>query len=526
VLVGSVWIILSDHIVSKMFESKQLFSLISILKGWMFVVITGILLYFLIRGKLYTLHLSESKLQNTLEELQKTNAELSQTQEKLAVQYKKLAKNQAKIRELSFFDSLTGLPNKNHFQLVLEKAIKEAYLKNQQLAIIYIDIDNLNKVNNTLGHIAGDSVLKKIANRLKSVIADKGFVARLTGDEFAIILYNFIDIHLLDYFIRKFTSIFNKPWKIMDYEFYITASIGIAIFPNDGNDATTLLENAHKALNSAKEKGKNIFCFYNKEMDKALQEQFELEWSLRKAIEQNQFKLFYQPIIDLKRMKICGAEALIRWIHPEKGFIPPLSFIPIAEQTGLISKIGEWVISRSVSDLKEIKMAINDSFYVSVNVSLKEFSTSNFVDNVLYSINSLKIEPTEFGIEITESVAMVDPQKTIGILNFLKERGIKILLDDFGTGYSSLNYLKQLPIDIVKIDRSFIQNMTYDQKEQKMAKSLIDLSHILDLKVVAEGIEDERQAELLKTFSCDFGQGYLFGKPMPKEELLELAKRF
>lgn len=257
-----------------------------------------------------------------------------------------------------------------------------------------------------------------------------------------------------------------------------------------------------------------------------MQQKFELESALRKAIEQNQLKLFYQPIIDLCKMEICGAEALIRWIHPEKGFIPPLAFIPIAEQTGLISKIGEWVVLKSVSDLKDIQKAVNNNFHLSINISLKEFSNPNFVNNVFHVIDDSKIDPSAFSIEITESVAMTDPQKTIEILNSFREKGIKVFLDDFGTGYSSLNYLKQLPIDVVKIDRSFIQNMTDDQKEQKIAKSLIDLSHTLNLKVVAEGIENEKQAQVLKTLSCDFGQGYLFGKPMPKEEFIEFAKRF
>ncbi|ADQ41676.1 diguanylate cyclase/phosphodiesterase [Caldicellulosiruptor acetigenus I77R1B] len=525
-VVSAVWILVSDMLTTTLFAKKGLFTVFSVIKGWLFVLITASLLYFLIRKKIYSLYLSENKLQNALEELQKTNAELSKTQEKLVVQYKKLAKNQEKIKELAYFDQLTNLPNRNHFMLVLEKAIKEAHFKGQQLALIYIDIDNFSKINNTLGHETGDVVLKEIAQRLKEAVGNNGFVARLTGDEFGIIIYNFLDFNVLNYFIYKIFNSFSMSWEIMEYDFYITPSMGVAIYPSDGQDSVSLLKNADKALKLAKEKGKNTFCFYNVEMDNILQQRLEFESDLRKAIEKDQFVLYYQPIVNLEKMQLCGAEALIRWIHPQKGMIPPMSFIPIAEQTGLISQIGQWVLTKAIWDLKSIREVTNHNFYVSFNASLREFSSANFVDNVLYTIEALKADPTSLGIEITESVAMADPQNTIKSINTFKEKGIKVFLDDFGTGYSSLNYLKQLPIDVVKIDRSFIANMSTDIKEQRIAKSLIDLSHILDLKVVAEGIEDSQQAEILKSFDCDFGQGYLFGKPLPKDQFIELAKRF
>lgn len=525
-VVSAVWILVSDILTTTLFAKRGLFTIFSVIKGWLFVLITASLLYFLIRKKIYSLYLSENKLQNALEELQKTNDELSKTQEKLVVQYKKLAKNQEKIKELAFFDQLTNLPNRNHFMLVLEKAIKEAHFKGQQLALIYIDIDNFSKINNTLGHETGDVVLKEIAQRLKEAVGNNGFVARITGDEFGIIIYNFLDFNVLNYFIYKIFNSFSMSCEIMEYNFYITPSMGIAIYPSDGQDSITLLKNADKALKLAKEKGKNTFCFYNVEMDNILQQRLEFESDLRKAIEKDQFVLYYQPIVNLEKMQLCGAEALIRWIHPQKGMIPPMSFIPIAEQTGLISQIGQWVLTKAILDLKSIREVTNHNFYVSFNASLREFSSANFVDNVLYTIESLNADPSSLGIEITESVAMADPQNTIKSINNFKEKGIKVFLDDFGTGYSSLNYLKQLPIDVVKIDRSFIANMSTDIKEQRIAKSLIDLSHILDLKVVAEGIEDSQQAEILKSFDCDFGQGYLFGKPLPKDQFIELAKRF
>ncbi len=525
-VVSAVWILVSDMLTTTLFAKRGLFTIFSVIKGWLFVLITASLLYFMIRKKIYSLYLSENKLQNALEELQKTNDELSKTQEKLVVQYKKLAKNQEKIKDLVYFDQLTNLPNRNHFMLVLEKAIKEAHFKGQQLALIYIDIDNFSKINNILGHETGDIVLKEIAQRLKEAVGNNGFVARITGDEFGIIIYNFLDFNVLNYFIYKIFNSFSMSWEIMEYNFYITPSMGVAIYPSDGQDSISLLKNADKALKLAKEKGKNTFCFYNVEMDNILQQRLEFESDLRKAIEKDQFVLYYQPIVNLEKMQLCGAEALIRWIHPQKGMIPPLSFIPIAEQTGLISQIGQWVLTKAIWDLKSIREVTNHNFYVSFNASLREFSSANFVDNVLYTIESLYADPTSLGIEITESVAMADPQNTIKSINNFKEKGIKVFLDDFGTGYSSLNYLKQLPIDVVKIDRSFIANMSTDIKEQRIAKSLIDLSHILDLKVVAEGIEDSQQAEMLKSFDCDFGQGYLFGKPLPKDQFIELAKRF
>lgn len=525
-LISALWILISDTLTAKIFPTKNFLAIFSIIKGLLFVTVTASLLYFLIRKKIYSLYLSENKLHIALEELQKTNKELAKTQEKLVIQYKKLVKNQEKIKELAYFDQLTNLPNRNHFLLVLDKAIKDASFKGQQIALICIDIDDFGKINNTLGHATGDVVLKEIAKRLKNIVSDNGFVARLTGDEFGIIIYNFLDLNVLNYFIYKIFNSFSASWEIMEYDFYITPSMGIAIYPSDGQDSISLLKNADKALKLAKEKGKNTFCFYNLEMDNVLQQRLEFELDLRKAIEKEQFALYYQPIIDLRKMRMCGAEALIRWLHPQKGLVPPISFIPIAEQTGLISQIGKWVVVKVISDMKNIKKSIDYNFYVSFNASLREFSSANFVDDIIYTVDSLNGDFSSLGIEITESVAMADIQSTIQTLNTLRSRGMKVFLDDFGTGYSSLNYLKQLPIDIVKIDRSFIANMSYDAKEQKIAKSLIDLSHILDLKVVAEGIEDSQQAEMLKSFECDFGQGYLFGKPLPKDQFVEFAKRF
>jgi diguanylate cyclase (GGDEF)-like protein len=525
-VVSAIWILISDMLTTIFFAKKELVTFISVFKGWLFVFITASLLYLLIRKKIYLLYLSENKLQNAIEELQKTNDELSKTQEKLVIQYKKLAKNQEKIKELAYFDQLTNLPNRNYFMLVLEKVIKDANVRGEQFALIYIDIDNFSKINNTLGHTTGDVVLKEIAQRLKDTVGNNGFVARITGDEFGIIIYNFFDFNILNYFIYKIFNLFSTSWEIMEYNFNITPSMGIAIYPSDGQDGISLLKNADKALKLAKEKGKNTFCFYNLEMDNILQQRLEFESDLKKAIEKDQFVLYYQPIVDLEKMQLCGAEGLIRWIHPQKGLISPMSFIPIAEQTGLISQIGQWVLTKVITDLKSIREVTNHNFYISFNASLREFSSAIFVDNVLYTIEALKGDPTSLGIEITESVAMADPQNTIKSLNTFKEKGIKVFLDDFGTGYSSLNYLKQLPIDVVKIDRSFIANMSTDIKEQKIAKSLINLSHILDLKVVAEGIENSQQAEILKSFECDFGQGYLFGKPLPKDQFIEFAKRF
>lgn len=523
-LVSVAWITCSDYITSRLFENKQIYTLFSIMKGWLFVAITAALLYYLIRNKLYSLYLSERQLQNALDDLKKTNLELSKTREKLVGQYRKLAKKQQKIKELAYFDALTGLSNRNHFQLVLDKYINECSQKNQLLALICLDIDNFNRINNTAGYAGGDILLKDVANKLRATIVDNGFVARLAGDEFAIILPNFVNLHILNYYIHKIFNIFDKPWAIMDYDFYVTASMGIAIYPADAQDPTTLLKNADKALSNVKERGKNNFCFYNKQMDEEIQRKFEIESGLRKAIGSNQFKLFYQPIIDLNSKKISGAEALIRWIHPEKGLISPLSFIPIAEETGLISKIGEWVTKNALNDLKTIKNYVNNSFYVSVNISLREFSEADFVDNMILNIENSKVDPASFGIEITESVAMVESTKTVEILNSLKEKGIKILLDDFGTGYSSLNYLRQLPIDILKVDRTFIQNMCKNEKEQQIAKTLIELAHVVDLKVVAEGVEDEKQVSVLKNYSCDFAQGFLFGRPMPLNEFIQFCE--
>jgi len=298
-LVSCAWIILSDYLTSRIFQNKQLFILFSIIKGWLFVAITAVLLYFLIRNKLYSLFVSEDQLQNALDDLKKTNIELSKTQEKVGVQYKKLAKNQERIKELAYYDSLTGLPNRNYFQLVLDKYINECSQKSQPLALIYLDIDSFNKVNNTVGYSGGDILLKEVAQRLKNSISENGFVARFAGDEFAIILPNFVNQNVLNYYVYKILEMFDKPWNIFDYEFYITASAGISVFPTDAEDSSNLMKNADNALSNVKERGKNNFCFYNKDMDEEIQKRFELESQLRGAVALNQFKLVYQPMIDL-----------------------------------------------------------------------------------------------------------------------------------------------------------------------------------------------------------------------------------
>jgi diguanylate cyclase (GGDEF)-like protein/PAS domain S-box-containing protein len=430
-----------------------------------------------------------------------------------------------KIYRLAYYDNLTDLPNRVVFDESLSAALEEAEKKKEMTALLYLDLDNFKMVNDTVGHIFGDLLLKNVGELLRRCFKERGIVTRLGGDEFSIVLSGITSQGEVVPLVEKVLEAFQNPWLLDDREFYITTSIGIAVYPMDGEDRHTLLRNADTAMYSAKDYGKNNYRFYTMDMNKKIVEKLEMSNSLRRALERKELLLHYQPQIDLQNGNIVGVEALIRWNHPIWGMVSPVKFIPIAEETGMIMAIGEWVLREACSQSKKWRDIGYPPLGFGVNLSARQFQQQDLVETIHGIILENELAPQYLELEITESLAMKDLDHTVGILQRLRALGIKIALDDFGTGYSSLNYLKQLPIDTLKIDKSFVNDITMGSNEEAIAKSLISLAHRMSLVVTAEGIETEAQHSFLRNQRCDKAQGYLFSKPLPSDALEKLLIR-
>ena len=427
-----------------------------------------------------------------------------------------------KLFEKAFYDSLTELPNRTLFIDKLSKSLETACKKNNMVSLLALDLDNFRTINDTLGHQAGDQLLKNIGILLRKHVEKSDVIARLEGDEFVILQSDIKNIDEATNTAEKIIHSLQQPWIMDNKEFYITASIGICIYPYHGTDVHTLLKNADTAMYRAKSFGKNKYQLFNQQMNIDIMERLELESYLRHALKRNEFFLLYQPQIDTRTKLITGAEALIRWAHPIKGVISPMDFIPMAEETGLIVSIGEWVLKTACRQSREFQEAGLPPICIAINISAKQLQQSDFPDVVKRVLEETGLEPERLELEITETVAVADLDNTINILNKLKSMGIKISLDDFGTGYSSLNYLKRLPINTLKIDKSFIRDISLSANEEPIARSLISLAHSMRLSVIAEGIETQEQYEFIKRQKCDKVQGYLFSKPLPPEGFIKL----
>ena len=431
---------------------------------------------------------------------------------------------EAVIKKMAYYDGLTGLPNRALIEHKTCFELLKAEENNNKLALIYMDVDNFKTVNDTLGHIEGNELLKIIGGLLRNIVGDLGSVARLGGDEFVFLLPSFNSVERVCDFASEIINIINKPLTISNKEFHLTASVGIAIYPDDGKDFNRLMKSADIAMYHAKGHGKNRCEFFTKEMNVRIIEKLELEDSLRSAIKNNEFKVFYQPQINMETGKIDGMEALVRWEHPEKSIIPPIKFIPLAEDTGLIIPIGNIVLYEACTQNKRWQDAGYTPLRVAVNLSAKQFQQEDLVEIIKKILEETGLEPQWLELEITESILMKNLEFSIHMLNKLRTMGIHVSLDDFGTGYSSLNYLKLLPIDTLKIDKSFMDNITIDAKDEIIAKAIIELAHKMGLEVIAEGVEYDEQFNFLKQHKCDKVQGYLFSKPVPSEEFEQLLK--
>jgi len=421
------------------------------------------------------------------------------------------------IRHLAYYDALTDLPNRVLFTNRLNLMIAHARRNRQLLAVMFLDLDRFKTINDTLGHTIGDRLLQSVAQRVRRCLREVDTVARLGGDEFALLLLGITHVEDAARIARKILETLKPSFTFEDHELRITASIGIALYPNDGEDAQTLLKNADTAMYQAKEQGRNSYKFYNPTMNATALERLALENSLRRALERGEFVVHYQPRVNLATGHIVGMEALVRWQHPELGLIPPSTFIPVAEETNLIVALGEWVLRTACAQNKAWQEAGFPPLCVSVNLSAHLFKKRNLVEMVAWAVRETGLDPDCLDLEVTEGTVMENAETTISTLRGLKGMGIRLSIDDFGTGYSSLNYLKRFPIDTLKIDQSFVQDIFTDPDDAEIAKLIVAMAHSLKLKVIAEGVETEEQLAFLHAHQCDEMQGYLFSKPVPAE---------
>jgi diguanylate cyclase (GGDEF)-like protein len=412
-------------------------------------------------------------------------------------------------------DPLTGIPNRNF----LEHITTHWELPQEGLCLMYLDIDRFKLINDTLGHLMGDKLLTSIVKRLKENLQKDDYIIRIGGDEFLLILPSISKTEEAEAYAGQMIDLFTQPFWISDYEIFLTLSIGISLSPQDGTDLRSLMKNSDIAMYRAKEKGRNNYQLFSFQMKLTDLEQLILKNSLHKAIKNDEFMLLYQPRIHLQTGEIIGAEALIRWNHPDLGLIPPMKFIPLAEETGLILPIGEWVLKTACRQNKAWQKKGYPPIRVSVNLSPRQFTQKNLVQMLAGILQETKLDPEYLELEITESISIEDMETVISILHDLKSLGVKIAIDDFGTGHSSLSYLKRFPIHCLKIDQSFIRNISAKRGDLAITKAIITMAHGLDLNIVAEGIETIEQLSILKLYQCDEAQGYYFSKPISVDEM-------
>jgi diguanylate cyclase (GGDEF)-like protein/PAS domain S-box-containing protein len=434
--------------------------------------------------------------------------------------------SEQRIHRLAYYDALTHLPNRTLFQDRLYSALQHAERQNAWVVLMFLDLDRFKPINDSLGHAAGDRMLKEMATRLLACVADDDTVARMGGDEFTLLLQPRATqqaaltraIHVAEQILASLM----KPFVLEGREFVVTASIGIALSPQDGDELSQLMKNADTAMYHAKERGKNNFQFYQADMNASALERLELESDLRHALEQQEFTLYYQPQFSGDGKRLTGAEALLRWRHPRRGLVSPGEFIPVLEELGLVVEVGEWVLTESCRQLKAWHKAKVRVPKISVNISARQFSDGQLGMRIATILKETGLPPACLELELTESILMREVSEAMQILDGLKRLGLSIAVDDFGTGYSSLNYLKQFPIDVLKIDRTFVDGLPFGEQDAQIVRAIIAMAHSLNLAVIAEGVETQEQLEFLREHDCDEVQGYLFGRPMPAERFESL----
>jgi len=431
--------------------------------------------------------------------------------------------NEKKLNHLAFYDVLTNLPNRKMVISRLNYLIDRAKEKPTDLSVVFIDLDNFKMVNDTMGHHAGDLLLQSATSRLNALINSNDMLGRLGGDEFALIIQQSLTEDEMFTYLESLKNVLEQPFILEKTEFTITASFGVAVFPDDGNNSVDLLKCADTAMYKAKDLGKNSIVRFSKEMNEEITKRLEFENKMMSAIQKNEMFLVFQPQYNLDK-SLRGFETLVRWKSPELGVVNPLDFIPIAEETKYIIPLGEWILKTACTQFMELKSKRECDIILSVNISSVQIMDASFLDMVKSILSQTKFPPNFLEFEITESVFISSMDYVINILNKLKDMGIRIALDDFGTGYSSLSYLQMLPIDTLKIDKSFIDSINSSNESKQIVGPVISLVHQMNITVIAEGVENEEQLDYLKLHNCDCIQGFLWGKPLTKEGLNELCK--
>ena len=434
--------------------------------------------------------------------------------------------SEQRIHRLAYYDALTQLPNRTLFQDRLHSALQHGERHQEWVVLMFLDLDRFKPINDSLGHAAGDRMLKEVATRLRACVDSDDTVARMGGDEFTLLLQSQSQrevaltraIHVGEQILASLA----QPFVLEGREFFVTASIGIALSPQDGNELSQLMKNADTAMYHAKERGKNNFQFYQADMNASALQRLELESDLRHALEQNEFRLYYQPQFSGDGKRLTGAEALLRWLHPQRGLVPPNDFIPVLEELGLVVQVGDWVLRESCRQLAEWHEAKIRVPKISVNLSARQFAEGDLDRRIAQIIEQSGVAPACLELELTESILMEDVANAMQTLTSLKKLGVGIAIDDFGTGYSSLNYLKQFPIDVLKIDRSFVDGLPHGEQDGQIARAIIAMAHSLNLTVIAEGVETLAQLDFLRGHDCDEVQGFLLGRPMPAHQFTAL----
>jgi diguanylate cyclase (GGDEF)-like protein/PAS domain S-box-containing protein len=440
----------------------------------------------------------------------------------IIINYRDISQRKATEKQLeyqAYYDALTGLPNRLLFRDRVVNALPQARRNRRALAVMYLDLDHFKLVNDGLGHSIGDALLSEVAMRLQGCIRASDTISRLGGDEFTILVTEISDSDAAAGVARKILQCFTRPFRVEAHELFITASIGISLFPSDGDDVETLLKCADSAMYRAKELGRNQMQLFTASMNERYVRRLALEQSLHHALERRELEIYYQPIFDRSRRRIDSLEALVRWNHPTRGLVLPADFIPLAEDTGLIVPIGESIVRDVARQLRRWHDAGFTWMKASVNISAPQFQQPNFVEGIAAAIEENGIPPSALQLEMTESLAVQNVEMTMNVLRDLRALGVRIAIDDFGTGQSSLIYLKQFPIDLVKIDRAFVRDATTEESAAAIVSYIISLAHTLRLGVVAEGVETDEQFNFLKLHACDYVQGYLFSRPMRAQDV-------
>jgi len=429
------------------------------------------------------------------------------------------------LRHQATHDSLTGLPNRVLLQDRLETALMTAQRQQIGVAVLFLDLDNFKRINDTLGHSAGDALLRQVGERLRNRLRTTDTVGRRGGDEFMVVFNHPCDVKEVMAVVNKVRGVFGQPFNCEGEELFVTCTMGVALSPEDGRDAETLVKNADIAMYRAKEKGKDQYQFYIAEMNAESRAMLTLETELRRALDRGEFVLHYQPQLDVRSRRTVGFEALIRWQHPRQGLLMPDQFVPLLEESGLIVSVGEWVLRSACAQWRAWRAQGWRGLRVAINVSARQFGSSDIVELVRQVLEEEQVPPACVELEVTETVVMQDVTRAAEILNDLRRIGVRPAIDDFGTGYASLSYLKRFAIDILKIDQSFVYDVDSDYDDAAIIEAITSLGHNLGMEVVAEGVETQAQFEFLRSQGCDTVQGYLVGRPMPIVEIENFLQR-